>query len=352
MRTDRLRNVLVLALGLAALAGLSGGGALAQKKGGGTTPPPPAPGTIYFSNANGTGLYTSMNGDGSGKVQSTGGVPTYQKHGDSRWFLQHRSTGIGPEQWFAVNEAGNTVQLTNDSNLRWNGYPASWARDDSAFSLCCVYDTSGSSTDPSEWEWIGQLLVIPVVWTDGVPGAGPPAVALELRRPIYDEWGNDLWNDYEVSLGRHDWSPAGDEVALTRWVWGEGWVLDVALFTATGVEARQLTTRAANPVWSPDGSRIAFNRQLTSGYQEIQDIWTINPDGTDVVRLTSYISGKGYNGTIQYLPTWSPDGAYLAYAERVISGNKTTYTVRRVPAAGGSPVSLTSDGNSSLPQWR
>jgi hypothetical protein len=354
MKSYRLRSVIVLVLGLAALAGLPGGGeALAQKKGGGgTPPPPPAPGTIYFSNANGTGLYASMNGDGSGKVQSTGGVPTYQKHGGSRWFLQHQSVGIGPEQWFAVNEAGTAVQFTNDPNLRWNGYPASWSKDDSAFTICCIYDTSALSPDPAEWEWIGQLYRIPVVWTDGVPTAGLPTVVLELRRPIYDEWGDDLWNDYEVSLGRHDWSPAGDEVALTRWVWGAGWVLEVVRFTGTELESRQLATAAANPVWSPDGSRIAFNRLQRSGYQDIQDIRTIKPDGTDAAQLTSYIAGKGYNGTGQYLPTWSPDGALLAYAELVISSSKRTYNIRRIPAGGGSPLSLTSDGNSSLPQWR
>ena len=50
--------------------------------------------------------------------------------------------------------------------------------------------------------------------------------------------------------------------------------------------------------------------------------------------------------------TWSPDGAYLAYAERVIGGNRTTYNIRRVPAAGGSSTSLTSDGNSSMTRWR
>jgi len=347
-----LPNRIVVALCLASLGGfLSDTDALAQKKGGGT---PPAPGTIYFSNANGTGLYSSMHGDGSGKVQSTGGVPKYQKHGNSRWFLQHRTVDdTGPDQWFAANEAGDAVQLTNDPNLRWNGVPASWTKDDSSFSICCVYDTSASSPDPSEWEWIGQLIVIPVVWTDGVPGAGTPTVVLELRRPIYDEWGNDLWNDYEVSLGRHDWSPGGDEVALTRWVWGTCSVLDIVHFTATGLESRPLATQAANPVWSPDGSHIAFNQQRTSGSQEIRDIWTIKPDGTDAVQLTNYTPGKGSsNGTIQYLPTWSPDGAYLAYAEQVSSGNKWTYNIRRVPAAGGSPISLTSDGNSSLPQWR
>lgn len=345
-----------LGLCLAAIAaGLGNVEAMAQKKGGGgTPPPPPAPGTIYFSNGSGGGGFSSMNGDGTGRAPSMGVVPSYQKHGNSRWFLQYRTVDdTGPEQCFAVNEAGSAVQLTNDPNLRRNGYPPTWTKDDSAFSICCVYETSAlHPDDPAAWEWIGQLIVIPVAWTDGAPSAGAPTVALELRRPYFDEWGNDLWNDYEVSLGRHDWSPAGDEVALTRWVWGTGYVLDVVRSTETGLETRQLATGAANPVWAPDGSRIAFNRLQGSGYQDIQEIWTIKPDAADAVRLTGYVSGKGYNGTGQYLPTWSPDGAFLAYTEKVISSSKTTYNIRRVPAAGGSPVSLTTDGNSNVPRWR
>ena len=347
---NRLWNRTVAAVCLVALSGvLCGAVALAGKP---VPPPPPPvpPGTIYFNNWSGTDPNLSMKGDGSGKVQSTGGVPTYKKHGNSRWFIQNRTVaGIDFDQWFAVNEAGDAVQLTNDPNLRWNGYPATWAKDDSSFSICCVNENpSGLGLDV---EWIGQLLVIPVAWTDGVPSAGPATMVLELRRSVFDEWGEWSWNGYdEVSLGRHDWSPAGDELALTHWVWGEGWVVDIVTFSAT-VASRRLATGAENPVWSPDGSRIAFNRAQGSGYQDIKDIWTIKQDGTDVLRLTTYIAGSGYNGTAQYLPTWSPDGAYLAYTERKISG-KTTHNIRRIPAGGGSPTSLTSDGASSWPRWR
>lgn len=344
MSFTRLRKVI---LALVCLSVLAGSAALAQKKGGGGSTPTPAPGTIYFLNWSGAGLGWKMNGDGSGKAQTIEGQPSYQRHGGSRWFLQNQ---YGDDilgdwgQWFAVDENGGTVQLTNDPDLRTNGYPPSWAKDDSFFSYAGVYET--------EEEWIGRLFVVEIDWLEDVPVAGPPTIVFEIRRSVFDEWGEWSYEGYdEVNLGSHDWSPLADEAVLTRWVWGEGWVLDIVRFSDEGLEIRSLVSRAAKPVWSPDGGRIAFNREERSGYQEIQEIWTIRPDGSDAVRLTEYVSSKnGERG--QLLPTWSPDGAYLAYTERVVSGNKTTHDILRVPAGGGTPTSLTGDGKSSWPRWR
>lgn len=344
MTFSRLRNRIILTPGLAALAVLCGAtDALAQRKG---TAPPPAPGTIYFNNSGGAGPDWRMNGDGTGKALTVGGQPSSRPHGGARWFLRY-DWGPGDwagdwGQWFAADETGRSVRLTGDADLHWNGVPPSWARDDSFFSFGGVYET--------DTEWVGRLFVVEVAWVDGVPVAGPPTVALEVRRPLWTEELGDGGYD-EVNPWRHDWSPAGDEVALTRWVWGEGWVIDVARFSEGGVDVRRLAAQAANPEWSPGGGRIAFNREVRSGYQDVQDVRTIRPDGTDLVRLTAYASGKT-GGRGQSHPTWSPDGAYLAYTERVTSGTKTAYNVLRIPAAGGGPVGLTSDGVSSRPRWR
>lgn len=331
---------LITPLCLIALGGLFTGDALAGKPGGGGGGGgiTPAPGTIYFQ---GGGLW-SMNGDGSGKTPLPAmewpNLPTQARHGGTRWFLENRyGEGILGDwgQWFAVDEAGDSMQLTNDPDLRLNGYPPTWAGDDSFFSWCGVYET--------EEEFIGCLFVVPVDWSGGVPIAGPPTVVFEDRRPIYDEWGNFSYEGFdEVSLAKHDWSPAGDEAVLTRWVWGEGWVLDIATFTESGVATRRLAY-GANPEWSPDGARIAFDDG---------GIWTINPDGTEVVQLTVSTSGKS-GTTRQYSASWSPDAAFLAFTQEVIKGGKGTLSVLRIPAAGGTAVSLTSDvGNAWLPRWR
>lgn len=57
------------------------------------------------------------------------------------------------------------------------------------------------------------------------------------------------------------------------------------------------------PIWSPDGKRIAFASNR-SGPALTGHVWTINPDGSDPVQLTS--------GEWSYAqPAWSLDGNYI-----------------------------------------
>jgi TolB protein len=66
---------------------------------------------------------------------------------------------------------------------------------------------------------------------------------------------------------------------------------------------------ALDPVWSPDGSWLAFAGH--DGYTT--DIFAVRPDGTSVMRLTS-------DGQFARSPAWSPDGAHVAYLS-----NRTGY---------------------------
>jgi hypothetical protein len=57
-----------------------------------------------------------------------------------------------------------------------------------------------------------------------------------------------------------------------------------------------------NPVWSPDGSRIAFVNQEGS---DASTLWVMNADGTGTMELAA---GFGVDQ-----PTWSPDGTQIAF---------------------------------------
>ncbi|MBI9077713.1 MAG: PD40 domain-containing protein [Desulfatibacillum sp.] len=78
----------------------------------------------------------------------------------------------------------------------------------------------------------------------------------------------------------------------------------VVVDLATGIHT-QLTHDKADsfyPVWSPDGTRLAYTSNLEGNF----DVWIVSyPDG----KRTRLTSNSAYDGE----PTWSPDGARLAF---------------------------------------
>jgi serine/threonine-protein kinase len=92
--------------------------------------------------------------------------------------------------------------------------------------------------------------------------------------------------------------------ALSTFVQGQGG--DVFLAPAAGGPAVKLVERASFPAWSPDGQSIVFQSDR-SGYW---DIWTVSARGGEPRPLTN-------DADIDYQPSWSPDGKWVAYASVV-----------------------------------
>ena len=66
---------------------------------------------------------------------------------------------------------------------------------------------------------------------------------------------------------------------------------DIFTVPATGGQARQITTNSAfdsRPVWSPDGSRIAFASYRMGG----ADVFIVDRDGGVPVRLTTHSANE------------------------------------------------------------
>src|SRR3954471_9901657 len=65
------------------------------------------------------------------------------------------------------------------------------------------------------------------------------------------------------------------------------------------------------PAWSPDGSRLLFDSDVTDPDHEndpfINDIFTIKPDGTGLRKLTDSVGYAGGSGA------WSPDGKLIVF---------------------------------------
>jgi Tol biopolymer transport system component len=138
------------------------------------------------------------------------------------------------------------------------------------------------------------------------------------------------------------WSPDGSQIAFLSGLYNDPPWQAIYLVNADGSGSTAIGSFYSSddePAWSPDGARIAF-RSYPSGYSEI---WTMNPDGSDPVRLSA---GQGYR--YDGGPSWSPDGAKIAFAT-ARDGNSEIYVMS---AGGSNPTRLTNNPASDLePAW-
>lgn len=173
--------------------------------------------------------------------------------------------------------------------------------------------TTGVDQDPA-WSPDGQ-------WIAFVRKAGSPKRSgLYVIRPN----GTDLRLVKAGSVSTPAWSPDGKEIAFD-YSTGTGWdaansawrhsTASLSVITPAGSRLRRLTTHRwtestqpiddSAPMWSPDGSRIAFDRTIGVGDKGGSLVYVINRNGTGLTRITP----AGY---FSQPSGWSPDGTHLA----------------------------------------
>jgi len=144
------------------------------------------------------------------------------------------------------------------------------------------------------------------------------------------------------------WSPDGTQIAFYSPVKSADGKTRPQLFLADANGAVQLTgagpstdtgAGAQFPDWSPDGTRIAFQTTLVGA---VRDIFVINVDGTGLTNLTHNSSHADIR------PAWSPDGTRIAFQSNR-DGNDEIYVMN---ADGSDAVRLTFDDHSDgAPDW-
>ena len=133
------------------------------------------------------------------------------------------------------------------------------------------------------------------------------------------------------------WSPDGARIAFQS---DRDGTYEIYVMESDGSGVTRLTNHSESdvgPAWSPDGARIAF----TSTRDGNPDIYAMNVDGSGVTRLTSHPMDDGS-------PAWSPDGARIAFTS-TRDGNIEIYAMN---ADGSGVTRLTNDAAWDLhPAW-
>ena len=139
------------------------------------------------------------------------------------------------------------------------------------------------------------------------------------------------------------WSPDGSRVAFVDYgIYGESVSRDIHVIRPGDIATRLTRSEVAPawyPAWSPDGSRIAF----MSGHGGGSAIYVMNADGSGATNLTKDKFPSGAEG-----PVWSPDGGRIAFRS-LRDGNRDIYVM---DADGSGVTNLTNHpGFDGSPAW-
>jgi WD40 repeat protein len=143
------------------------------------------------------------------------------------------------------------------------------------------------------------------------------------------------------------WSPDGRSIAFAHGR-DDPSKRALDLIDADGTNLRQLTTIPsrgagfANPAWSPVGDQLAFAAETVGSDPFQKDVWTVGLDGSPEV-------DRSNDPADEFGPGWSPDGSRLAWLREVTPGASRFHVV--VADLASAAVTVLPQVVSSPPSW-
>ena len=157
------------------------------------------------------------------------------------------------------------------------------------------------------------------------------------------------------------WSPDGQQIAYALLTdcssGGDNADLDIWKMGADGSNPTQLTSGGTcsggtlsnedQPDWSPDGTKIVFRSDRGHEDTFLEEIYTMNPDGTQVTQVTDNVPSSGLSSN----PSWSPDATKIAFEYFDVGVNQQ---IRTINVDGTGQTLVTTNGPTGYardPSW-
>ena len=125
------------------------------------------------------------------------------------------------------------------------------------------------------------------------------------------------------------WSPDGTKIAFHKSQFGP--INEIYVVNADGSNPTNVTNQPGNdenPTWSPDGTKIAFQSNRNEDYE----IYVMNVNGSNQTRLTNAAQDDS-------APVWSPDGTKIMFQTNR-DGNTEIYLMN---ANGSNQTNMSND---------
>jgi Tol biopolymer transport system component len=143
-------------------------------------------------------------------------------------------------------------------------------------------------------------------------------------------------------------SPDGKLIAFDRD--GKTDYRQIWVMNADGTDKRQLTrSRQFNewPSWSPDGTKILFERYYKGSRMEI---WTMDPDGLNKRKIARVRTFTDIDRWWCACAVWSPDGTRIAY-EAVTEKHMPSIYVMNADGSNRTRITFRSSTREENPDW-